>query len=253
MSKIDPKTMSYEGCDLEAMSVASNYYDWLIDIIKKYVGKSVVEVGAGSGSFSRKLMKRKPQKLILVEPAKNMFAHLKDTVKEHASPKTKVVLLNDYMADAQAKIAKEKPDTFIYVNVFEHIEDDVKELRTIKDILPPGGHAVIFVPALQALFSNFDESIGHFRRYDRKMVEKLAKEAGMEVVHTRYMDIVGVGSWWVNFKLLKSSKLSPGMIELYDRHFIPFIRAVETRLPMPVGKNVLLIARKPLEKKTKKK
>lgn len=245
--------MSYEGCDLEAMSVATNYYDWLIDIIKKYIGKSVVEVGAGSGSFSSKLMKRKPQKLILVEPAKNMFAHLKQSVKENASPKTKVVLLNDYMSDVKDKIAKQKPDTFIYVNVFEHIEDDVKELQTIKDILPPGGHAIIFVPALKALFSDFDERIGHFRRYDRRMVEELAKKAGMEVIHTRYMDIVGVGSWWVNFKLLKNSKLSPGMIELYDRHFIPFIRAVETRVKMPVGKNVLLIARKPREKQSKKK
>lgn len=244
MSKIDLKALSYEGCDLEAMSVATRYYAWLIDIIKPNIGKRVVEVGAGSGSFSKQLLQEQLEAAIFVEPTKNMFELLKVAVKENAQKGTKVYLHNAFMGDVEKKLAKEKPDTFIYVNVFEHIEDDVGELKAIRRILTPGGHAIIFVPALQFLMSDFDESIGHFRRYTKKSLAELAEKAGFEVVHMRYMDMVGVASWWMSFKMLKRRKLSPRMIEIYDKYFVPPIRAVESRLKVPVGKNVLLIARK---------
>lgn len=249
MSKIDPDVLSYEGCDLEAMSVATRYYAWLIDIIKPQIGKRVVEVGAGSGSFSKQLLHLKPEVAIFVEPTTNMFKLLEHTVKEHKQKGTKTYLHNAFMNDVEKKLEAEKPDTFIYVNVFEHIEDDVSELKTIKRILAPGGHAIIFVPALQVLLSDFDKSIGHYRRYTRKTLAELAEKAGLEVVHMRYMDMVGVATWWINFKLMRRRKLSPKMIEIYDRYFVPLIRAVESRVKVPVGKNILLIARKKPHKK----
>ncbi len=245
MSKIDPETLAYEGCDLEAMSEATRYYQWLISKIKPYIGDNVVEVGAGSGSFSRQLLGLSPKAVILVEPAKNMFKKLKETVKENKPKATTVTTHNAYMNEVQEKVAKTKPDTFIYVNVFEHIEDDVKELKMIKKMLKPGGHAIIFVPAHQALFSEFDESIGHYRRYDKKSVMELAKNAGMEIVKVEYMDMIGVVPWFASFKLLKRKKLTPSLIAKYDRFCVPVIRTVEDIVPgTPFGKNVLLVARK---------
>lgn len=244
MSKIDPKTLSYEGADLEAMSQATRYYQWLASIIKPYIGNSVVEVGAGSGSFSKQLLALKPKKAVLVEPAKNMYILLKQNARENAFQSTQVITINKYLVDAQKEVAAEKPDTFIYINVFEHIEDDLTELKMIKTMLKKGGYIIIFVPALQVLFSEFDESIGHFRRYSRNRVIQLANDAGLEIVQTRYMDFIGMLPWFVSFKLMKRKTLTPDLIEIYDKFGVPVIRTIEGIVRAPIGKNVLLVARK---------
>src|SRR5215475_3171635 len=57
------------------------------------------------------------------------------------------------------------PDTAVYINVLEHIEDDETELKTIFNALAPGGRILIFVPALPFLMSSMDRGLGHFRRY----------------------------------------------------------------------------------------
>jgi len=244
MSKIDPKLLTYEGCDLEAMSQAPKYYRWLISIIQPYFGDTVVEVGAGSGSFSKQLLAIKPKKAIFIEPTKNMFRLLKENVAKNKSKSTQVATYNAYLPDLTKQLRAEKPDTFIYINVFEHIEDDLKELKILKDLLSQDGHVIIFVPAHQALFSKFDESIGHYRRYSKKTVSKLANDAGLEIVKVRYMDMIGTVPWWISFKVLKRMQLTPKLVGIYDRFFIPVIRAVETVLPTTFGKNILLVARK---------
>jgi len=244
MSKIDPKVLSYEGCDLEAMSNAPRYYRWVISVIRPYFGDHVVEVGAGAGSFSRQLLATNPERATFIEPTKNMYALLKKTIAEVRPKNTKTAVYQAYLDGAQKKLEGTKPDTFIYINVFEHIEDDLKELKTIKKLLPKGGHAIIFVPALQGLYSEFDESIGHYRRYSKKSVTELAEKAGLEVVKTRYMDMPGIVPWYASFKVMKRKRLMPKMIGYYDSYFVPFIRTAETVVPAPIGKNVLLVARK---------
>jgi hypothetical protein len=42
----------YFGKDLEAMSFANNYHRWILSEFLPYLGSSVAEVGAGTGSFS---------------------------------------------------------------------------------------------------------------------------------------------------------------------------------------------------------
>jgi hypothetical protein len=37
------------------------------------------------------------------------------------------------------------------------------------------------VPALQALYSNLDRNIGHYRRYDKAMVRRLIAGLGVRV------------------------------------------------------------------------
>ena len=53
----------------------------------------------------------------------------------------------------------------MYLNVLEHIEEDVEEINQALKKLKNNGHLIILVPAHNELYSKFDEVIGHIKRY----------------------------------------------------------------------------------------
>ena len=63
------------------------------------------------------------------------------------------------------------------------------------------------------------------------------------LVRARYFDIAGVLPWYVNFVLLRNT-MGKGSVALYDKVAVPIMKRVESVLRPPLGKNVLLIARK---------
>lgn len=58
-------------------------------------------------------------------------------------------------------------------DVLEHVEDDADLLRRAVLALPPGGHAVITVPADPTLWSRHDDAFGHYRRYQPESLAAL--------------------------------------------------------------------------------
>jgi SAM-dependent methyltransferase len=131
------------------------------------------------------------------------------------------------------------------VNVLEHIEDDGAALTGIRAVLRPGGRLLIFVPAMSWLMSDFDRLVGHFRRYHKRPLVELIKGAGFEVQSARYCDILGVLPWLVLNRFLGSTSLNPTLAQIYDRVGTPVTRALELLFTPPLGKNVILVARKP--------
>ena len=69
----------------------------------------------------------------------------------------------------------------VLLDVIEHIEDPIAVLTHVHESLAPGGAAVITVPAYQWLFSDWDQALGHYRRYTRRMLRAQAEEAGLQV------------------------------------------------------------------------
>lgn len=233
----------YVGKDLEAMSFAVNYHKWILDEFRPFLGKRVVEVGAGSGSFSELLLQENLDCLTLVEPSE-MFESLTANVSQ-IKKQTPVDFYKSIFSQVAAEIAgKQKPDSIIYVNVLEHIEDDAGELKYIYETLERGGRCFIFVPALMSLYGEFDRKIGHFRRYTKREVEAKCKSAGFKIVKSKYFDLAGILPWFVKYKLLKSDSLDSGAVTLYDQLAVPFVKGMERFLRPPLGKNVLLIAEK---------
>ncbi len=226
----------YFGKDLEAMSFARNYHDWILSRLRPYIGAVVAEVGAGVGSFSQLLRETSLDRLDAFEPSSNMYPLLAETLQDE--PRARA--LNDFFGRDDPT---SEYDSILYVNVLEHIEDDAAELARARDALKPGGHLLVFVPALQWLYSDLDRQVGHFRRYRKKPLVKLVEAAGLDVITARYFDIAGILPWYVNFVLLKNS-ITSGGVSAYDRLVVPVMRVVEGILPVPIGKNVLLVARK---------
>ena len=234
----------YIGKDLEAMCFAKNYHKWILSIFSKYLGGRIVEVGAGSGSFSELLLDRTPETLDLIEPSSDMFQLLKQRLQPVKAP-TNINFYNATFGRVADELqASSRPDSILYVNVLEHIEDDAGELSRVYQTLGPRGRVFIFVPAFEWLLGGFDKKVGHFRRYTKPELLKKTETAGFRVLETRYVDFFGILPWWVKYRLLKSDALETGAVKLYDRMVVPVCKTLESIIRPPLGKNLLLIAEK---------
>lgn len=235
--------VDYAGKDLEAMSFAENYHRWILDIFQPYLGSRLVEVGAGTGAFSELILERRPASLSLVEPSE-MYGILTGRLAGMKTA-TEVKTYNSIFSRVADEIREgQRPDSIIYVNVLEHIPDDEAELSFVRETLTAGGRVFIFVPAFQWLYGSFDKQVGHFRRYTKRELEEKCRRAGFRVLTSGYLDLPGILPWWLKYCVARSEAMEPGAVKFYDRYCIPFIKAAETLVRPPVGKNVFLVAEK---------
>lgn len=71
-------------------------------------------------------------------------------------------------------------------DVVEHIEDDIAFLKGLYSNLKKGTKVYITVPTHNYLWSDVDDYGGHFKRYNRKMVNQLAKDSGFKLIYFSY-------------------------------------------------------------------
>ena len=72
-----------------------------------------------------------------------------------------------------------KVDLAISFMVMEHVEDDIGFIRDIAKFVKPGGRIILGVPGRRDRWSLEDETVGHFRRYDRGDLDTVMKKAGI--------------------------------------------------------------------------
>lgn len=229
---------SYFGKDLEAMSFANNYHRWILDEFRPYLGREIAEVGAGVGNFSDFLLHTDIAHLTAFEPSDNMYPLL----EQKFADVTRVDTLNAFFEDVSSGF-KDHFDSVLYVNVLEHIEHDATALQHAYQTLKGGGHLLVFVPALSFLYSDLDKQVGHFRRYSRDQLAAVAAGAGFTVRSVKYFDIVGIIPWYLAFVLMRRTATGTN-VSLYDRLVVPVMRRIEGLVRPPIGKNLILVARK---------
>lgn len=237
--KITNNQTKYIGDDLVAMSKAHNYNKWITSIFEKYTGERILEVGAGSGNFSKYFLDNKKIKdILLIEPSKEMYELLKRNTQDNKIFRPYHGFLSNVYKDIQ------NIDTAFYINVMEHVEDDDNEVSLISKVLNKNGYICIYVPALNWLMGEFDHKVGHYRRYNKKMMRSLLESNGFEIIKMHYSDIYGIAPWFIKFKLLKHKDLSAENVGIYDKYIIPILRRQEMFLKPPIGKNLIAVARK---------
>jgi len=237
-----PGAFSYEGRDLEAMAFATNYHRSILNVFRPYLGRHVVEIGSGTGAFTRLIVQEPIDRLTAIEPSPEMFPLLERAIAP--AGRVQVQALNGCLADGVAELRLQAVSSCVLVNVLEHIEGDLDELLRVKEVLDVGGHVCVFVPALMALYSRFDAVIGHCRRYTKGELESKARQAGFEICYSRYFDLLGVVPWWLRFRLLKADGLSVHAVQTYDRFGVPLMKLLDRAHGPPIGKNVIMVARR---------
>ena len=135
-------------------------------------------------------------------------------------------------------------DTVICINVLEHIEDDAKVLRNFYNLLQPGGHALLLVPADPRLYTGVDRALGHYRRYTPQETRAKLEACGFEVVECRGFNRLGSLGWYVSGKWLRRTSISHRDMKLYE-WLLPLAKLIEP-LPLLPYLSVIAIGRKPL-------
>lgn len=229
---------TYSGEELDALAGAVNYYRWIVRRFAPFLGPRVVEVGAGIGTFAEHLLQAAPEtSLTLVEPAENNYPHLRARFAGRARVRTVQGYLDDAGEPGSA-------DAVVAVNVMEHVRDDAAFLAAAHRLLAPGGHALLFVPAVPAIFGTLDEAFEHFRRYTRAELDGRLRGAGFNPLRVQYTNLPGVAAWWLSGKVLRRRTVSARDARVYDRFVIPWVRALERVWTPPLGQSLIAIARK---------
>ena len=84
-----------------------------------------------------------------------------------------------------------KFDTIIYFDVLEHIKNDIKEVSIASKKVKKNKYLIFNVPAYQSLYSSFDKSVGHYKRYNKKDFLKISKKTGLKIEKLIYYDSIG--------------------------------------------------------------
>jgi len=81
-------------------------------------------------------------------------------------------------------------DCVTALDVLEHVEDDRLAVRELARVLKPGGMAVVTVPAMPSLWSDWDITLHHYRRYRHTSLLKLFDATPFEVTHWNYINVL---------------------------------------------------------------
>ena len=237
---LDPQFTNHSGFYiLSSVSRAMRYNRWILDQVKQYTGRRVLEAGSGIGSFSRLLLDR--DRLVLADSEAMYVAALRQRFGYRSNVRIDRADLT--IPGVFERWRDEQLDTVFCSNVLEHLADDVEVLRSFFHTLMPGGHCVIVVPAGRWLYSEMDKELGHLRRYEREELREKMSRAGFDVVRTRQFSRLGSIGWAVSTRLLKRRHLSPRQMIWFDR-LLPLAKLLDYLLPVP-GMSLIVVGRKP--------
>ena len=132
----------------------------------------LLDVGAGSGFFSRHLLSDGgAQSALCVD-----IGYERDRDESEAG---KPVL---YRRDCDQTDC----DLVLMMDVLEHVDDDAGLVRHYAAKVPSGAHFLVTVPAFRFLWSGHDVFLEHKRRYTLAEIEQTMRAAGLEVVKGAY-------------------------------------------------------------------
>lgn len=232
----------YPGEELEFIELAVNYHRAILSFFFPYIHGKVLELGAGTGIFTKLLLESNPELVCAIEPSNALFSALEKRFENEKRLLPFEGTLDSYLNNGSTPTFH----TVVLVNVLEHIEDDVRTLRKVYEILEPNGHLLLFVPALRILYGVHDKLVGHFRRYSRKELKEKCQETGFEPVRLFYFDLIGAPLWFLQTRVLQRPvhRMNARMIKLFDDYLVPLTLAFENKLRPPFGKSLVAIYRK---------
>jgi SAM-dependent methyltransferase len=185
----------------------------------------VLEFGSGKGEFLNRIAKETRWNLEAIE----------------VDPRFRSELSEHFVVYESTGETKRVYDFIYLIDVLEHIKDDEECLKRLSAILKPGGKMFIYVPAFNHLYSDFDMSIGHFRRYSKRSLRKKLVAAGFHIHNLYYHDLIGYLLMRIQKFAFGHTHPAPWSARVYDRIFFPPGNFLERIFPVPFGKSLAVV------------
>jgi SAM-dependent methyltransferase len=230
---------TYEGEELGLFAGATNWKRYFRRQIEPHILGDVLEVGAGIGGTTALLSALPHRSWTCLEPDARLAARLRDRIDHGDLP---------LRADVHVGFLDNLPpqstfDTILYIDVLEHITDDAGEMLRAAARLRPGGRIVVLCPAHSVLFSEFDRSVGHLRRYSRATLEAVCP-ATLRVASSFYLDAAGA-LVSLAARLSGQAMPTPAQIAFWDKVLIPVSRVADVCIRHRLGKTIVVIFARP--------
>jgi phospholipid N-methyltransferase len=226
----------------------NNYRRYQFNLISKYIGSRILEIGTGDRSFTDQILHNihHPHSLLSIEPSEVLYELALD--KNYFPDNFKFISRDLFDLDASYQSGF---DTALLIHVLEHIEEDKAAIDHIHPLLADGGHLLIEVPAYQWLYSEHDSSLGHFRRYNIKSLKNIIDFQKYKLIKIWHQDPIGILGSLYFFKFKKTRLKSTSGDELlknqgriYNNFIIPFEEFLEKFIKFPFGLNLTLVLKK---------
>lgn len=233
---------------LDNMSKVDTYKSWMYSLCAPYIGKRVLEVGCGIGMFTTRFADDVEYALCVDVEQSVVDRH---ATRFESYPNIESKMLDISKDDRIEELQKLDFDTVFSINVLEHIEDDLAMLRSMQQMVKPGGNIVIGVPALSFLYSYMDENIGHFRRYDKNVLRQMGHMLDLECVCDRYFNFFGIPIFYLKGRKRNKKNANYSFTEMVDGNSSKIInwatvilRPLERIFPPPFGVSEIIVFRK---------
>src|SRR3954447_12958574 len=146
---------------LNNLTGTPQYLSWLARQLRPYLGDNILEVGAGIGNLTGRLMSRRTLYVagekdpLHLHALRNRFLRTPNVVTQRIDPESA-----EQFASMEGCF-----DTVLCVNVLEYLEEPSAAIRAIRRVLKPGGVLVVLAPQGPSLYGTLDRRLGHKRRY----------------------------------------------------------------------------------------
>ncbi len=212
-----------------------NYHHWIFNKVRPWIRGSVCEVGSGRGNITQFLLNA--ERVVCLEPHTESVREISRRFAEHRNvsfaPHTIQQCPNKDVTAASF-------DTVLCLNVLEHIEDDLTAVRRMRELCLDRGRVVMLVPAHMSAYGSVDQSLGHYRRYNRRCLRALFAEAGLETTYSFYMNTLGYFGWLWKGRILRRQRIPMSAAWTFNR-LVPFVDAIERVVRLPFGLSLVMI------------
>jgi 2-polyprenyl-3-methyl-5-hydroxy-6-metoxy-1,4-benzoquinol methylase len=229
----------FAAVDLRQMQLAIRYTDWIANQIQPHCGPRVLEVGAGIGNISSRLL-RHAEYVCALEPNPACFETLGRRLEREPGFECRPWRVEDCDLDF---IASRRIDTIVCVNVLEHVDNDLDALKRLRGLLDgPAGRIALVVPAIPAAYGPIDAALGHYRRYSRARLQSVLTQAGFSVTSLHYSNLIGLLGWFFNARITRRVQQSDTQIRIFDRLIVPWSSPMERFFRPPIGLSLVAAA-----------
>ena len=252
-NQCDPYASGMIASDEADLNSTTRYDQYQYNLFKSFLNKGpYLEVGAGAGRVTDFVIEDSNEDMVVSEPSPHFF----NILKKRYAGNLRIKLEKSTTDELRLKYGQNFFGSIYSVHVMEHVENDLNFLNESLEMLKPGGRVIILVPALQALFSDLDRSIGHFRRYDKRMIKQLLTQlpatTNVRLESLFYSNFIGV---FASFYFLKIKRMTYQggeqkkskfirLYSIYSKYFVPMIEFFESYIPLPFGLNLTVVLSK---------